>query len=83
MNIIVRANEVIFEEVKGEDMCEALRELFKDEIEAATQKARTEALLEGESKAFIQLLREGILTVADVAARLNITEAEVNKMLTN
>ena len=81
MNIIVRANEVIFEEVKGEDMCEALRELFKDEIEAATQKARTEALLEGESKAFIQLLREGILTVADVATRLNITEAEVKELM--
>lgn len=75
MNIIIRANEMLFEEVKGEDMCEALRELFKDEIEAAKN--------EGESRAFIQLLREGILTVADVATRLNITEAEVQEMLAN
>lgn len=80
MNIIIRANETLFEEVKDEDMCEALRELFHDEIEAATQKARTEALLEGESRAFMQLLREGILSIADVASRLNITEAEVEAM---
>lgn len=79
MNIIIRANEALFEEVRDEDMCEALRELFKDEIEAA----RSEAMFEGESKAFMQLLREGILTVADVASRLNITEAEVEAMLAN
>lgn len=56
-------------------MCEALRELFHDELEAARN--------EGESRAFLQLLREGILTVADVAVRLNITEAEVKEMLAN
>ncbi|MBO5158157.1 MAG: hypothetical protein J6B94_01010 [Lachnospiraceae bacterium] len=75
MNIIIRANETLFEEVKGNDMCEALRELFHDELEAARN--------EGESRAFLQLLREGILTVADVAVRLNITEAEVKEMLAN
>ena len=79
MNLIIRANETLFEEVKGGDMCEALRELFKDEIE----EAKKVAMFEGESKAFMQLLREGILTVADVAARLNITEAEVKEMLVN
>lgn len=79
MNIIIRANEAMFEEVKGEDMCEALRELFKDEIE----EAKRVAMFEGESKAFMQLLREGILTVADVASRLNISEAEVQKRLAN
>lgn len=83
MNIIIRANEMLFHEVKGEDMCEALRELFKDEIEAATKKVRTEALVEGESRAFVQLLREGILTVEDAAVRLNITEAEVKELLAN
>ena len=83
MNIIIRANEQLFEEVKGEDMCEALRELFRDEIEEATKEAREKALFEGESRAFIKLLREGILSVTDVASRLNVTEAEVQAMLSN
>ena len=79
MNIIVRANEVIFEEVKGEDMCEALRELFKDEIEAATNKVKSEV----KKDTLLELLRDGLLTTEDVATRLNVTEAEVKEMLAN
>lgn len=87
MNIIVRANEVIFEEVKGEDMCEALRELFKDEIEAATNKVRVEVENKVKSEVkkdtLLELLRDGLLTTEDVATRLNVTEAEVKEMLAN
>lgn len=83
MNVIVRANEGLFEEVKEKDMCEALKELFREEIEEATKKARSEALLEGESRAFLKLIQEGILSITDVAKRLNITEAEVEALLTN
>ena len=82
MEVIVRANEVLFEEVKERDMCEALKELFRDEIEEATKKARSEALIEGETKAFIKLVHEGILSINDVAKRLNITETEVEALLT-
>ena len=83
MTVIVRANEGLFEEVKEKDMCEALKELFREEIEEATKKARSEALLEGESRAFLKLIQEGILSITDVAKRLNITEAEVEALLTN
>lgn len=87
MNIIVRANEVIFEEVKGEDMCEALRELFKDEIEAATNKVRVEVENKVKSEVkkdtLLELLRDGLLTTEEVATRLNVTEAEVKEMLAN
>ena len=36
MELIVRANKQKFEEVKG--MCDALRELMKDEIDAEVKK---------------------------------------------
>ena len=75
MNIIIRANEALFEEVKGEDMCEALRELFHDEIEEARTEEKRNTLL--------GLLRDGLLSAADVASRLNMTEAEVKGMLEN
>ena len=79
MNIIIRANEALFEEVRDEDMCEALRELFKDEIEEAERKAR----IETKRNTLLDLLREGMLSVAEVASRLNVTEAEVEAMLAN
>ncbi len=45
MNIIVHANTKQFEEARN--MCEALYELFKDDIEAAKIKGRDEGKLEG------------------------------------
>mgnify|MGYP007073053728 CR=1 FL=1 len=46
---IVRANKQKFEEVKG--MCDALRELMKDEIEAEATEKRINALTLALSKA--------------------------------
>lgn len=103
MNIIIRANEKMFEEVKGEDMCEALRELFRDEIEEATEKVRAEVTREVTEEVtkvvtrevtkevtkevtratLLGLLRDGLLSVTDVAVRLKITEAEVEELLAN
>ena len=83
MNIIIRANEKMFEEVKGEDMCEALRELFRDEIEEATEKVRAEVTKEVTRATLLGLLRDGLLSVTDVAVRLKITEAEVEELLAN
>ena len=62
-------------------MCDAIRELFQDEIEEATKKVRTEALLEGRLEAIMELVRDGLLNVADAAKRLQISEAEVEAML--
>ena len=81
MDVIVRANKGLFEEVKEKDMCDAIRELFQDEIEEATKKVRTEALLEGRLEAIMELVRDGLLNVADAAKRLQISEAEVEAML--
>ena len=83
MNLIIRANETLFEEVKGGDMCEALRELFKDEIEEATKRVRVEVTKEVTKDTLLGLLRDGLLTVADVAVRLKVSEAEVQEMLAN
>ena len=43
MDVIVRANEVLFEEVKEKDMCEAIRDLFRDEIEEATKELKVQS----------------------------------------
>ena len=48
MNIIVRANKEQFEEEKS--MCEAILELFHDEVDIATKKAREEGRSEGKSE---------------------------------
>lgn len=44
MNLIVRANQEKFEEVKT--MCEALEELMKDELEAKKSEGKAESVLE-------------------------------------
>ena len=73
MDVIVRANKGLFEEIKEKDMCDAIRELFQDEIEEAQKKAKFETIFE--------LVRDGLLNVADAAKRLQISEAEVEAML--
>lgn len=42
MNIIIRANREKFEEAKG--MCEALKELFADELEKTRREERSEGI---------------------------------------
>lgn len=64
-------------------MCEALRELFRDEIEEATEKVRAEVTKEVTRATLLGLLRDGLLSVTDVAVRLKITEAEVEELLAN
>ena len=50
MELIVRANKQKFEEVKG--MCDALRELMKDEIDAEVKKQVQEKInAEGRGRA--------------------------------
>ena len=60
MNIIVRANKEQFEE--GKSMCEAILELFQDEVDIATKKAREEGISEGKEQgmtlAIITVLRK-------------------------
>ena len=45
MNIIMRANKEKFQEVRG--MCDALKELMKDELEEAKREAKKEGIQQG------------------------------------
>ena len=77
MDVIVRANKELFEEVKGKDMCEAIRELFHDEIQAARLDERAAARAE----IIIKLIKDKLLTISDAAKTLEISEAELEAML--
>lgn len=58
MDIIVRANREKFQEVK--EMCSALEELMKDEIEAYRAKGLEEGLKEGLKEGLAEGLKEGL-----------------------
>ena len=64
MNIIIRANREQFEE--GKDMCEAIVELFQDEIDAARNEGliagRNEGLIAGRNEGLIEGRNEGLVT---------------------
>ena len=81
MDVIVRANKELFEEVKEKDMCEAIRELFHDEIQAARLDALQEGRAEARYELVIELLRDHVLSISDAAKRLEISEEELEAML--
>ena len=56
MNLLVTANRERFEE--GKEMCEALMELFKDDIEAAQQKGRLEGRQEGRMEGILAMIED-------------------------
>ena len=61
MNIIVRANYEQFEE--GQNMCEALLELWKDDIDAAKDEARIQGRQEGIQEGRLEGKLEGAISV--------------------
>lgn len=75
MSIIIDANEKVFKE--EENMCEAIyriaREKMQDEFLAREIRCKENTLIE--------LVADGLLSVAEAAKRLSITEEElVQKM---
>ena len=52
-------------------------------VEEATKKVRVEVTKEVTRATLLGLLRDGLLSVTDVAVRLKITEAEVEELLAN
>jgi hypothetical protein len=56
-------------------MCEALRELMKDEIEQEVAQGKAQGRAEGAKDLLFGLVRDGLLSVKDAAARLNLSEA--------
>lgn len=73
MNIIVRANRESFKE--GKDMCEALIELFQDEIDEAREKGREEGLL----RVLTDLVRDNLLSLDEAVKRAKISKEEFLK----
>ena len=62
-------------------MCEALRELMKDEMEEELKKAKVEGKAEGIKETLISMVRDGILTVKDAAKRADLSETAFRKLL--
>ena len=90
----VRANEAVYEEVRSEQyMCEALKELMKDEFEKerqiaitegreqGIQEGRREGILFGVYDTLKGLVQDGILTVSQAAERAGVSEDEFKAMM--
>lgn len=90
----VRANEAVYEEVRSEQyMCEALKELMKDEFEKERQIAITEGREQGRQEGRQEgrlfgvydtlkgLVQDGILTVSQAAERADVSEDEFKAMM--
>ncbi len=61
MNLIVHANQDMFEE--GKEMCDALMELFKDELETARRTGHQIGRREGRQKGLMEGRLEGIFAM--------------------
>jgi hypothetical protein len=72
----VAANFELYEEVRRDSvMCDALRELMKDEIEEGREEGREEGILE----TLFGLVRDDIISMSEAAKRANMTEASFMK----
>ena len=76
MNIIVNANKGVFKEAK--DVCEALRELMKEELEASKKDGR----IEGERDVKIRLIQTKLSKGKTVEAIAEDLEDSVENILT-
>ena len=94
LQVAMTENREVFEETKkeGDYMCEALRELFSDEIEAEKARARREGLEEGREEGIAEGRAEGraeeraesqsvIFKLQEQIEMLNQTVSELKKKL--
>ena len=91
MDIVIRANGQKFSEVK--EMCEALKELFKDELEERWNDGIKIGISQGISQGIslgkrqgiistlVQLVRDGLLSLPVAAERAQMSEEEFQKQL--
>jgi hypothetical protein len=90
----VAANFEVYEEIRRNSvMCEALRTLMKDEIEAEREAGQKEGLKEGERRGrkegrkegqlgtLIDLVRDNLITISEAAKRAEMTEASFAVLL--
>ena len=86
LQVAMTENREVFEETKkeGDYMCEALRELFSDEIEAEKARARREGLEEGIAEGRAEERAESqsvIFKLQEQIEMLNQTVSELKKKL--
>lgn len=77
MDIIVHANEERFEEVKNMSMCQALRDLFKDELEEGMKLATEQGLRNGMQ----QGMQQGVKSMIEACKSLGASWDKVNEMV--
>ena len=72
--VSISANRKLYEQLRRSDpeVCPALRELMKEDMQKATD--------EGFARAIIGLVKDGLLTVEAGADRLNISIDEMKKL---
>ena len=58
MDLIIHANNEVFKEAK--DMCDALMELFKDELEESRRKGMEQGIEQGIEQAMEQIIRNAL-----------------------
>lgn len=83
MDIVVRANGAKFSEVKH--MCEALKDLFKEELEESWNEGHKTGISQGTHigviTTLVQLVRDGLLSLSVAAERTQMTTEEFQKIL--
>jgi flagellar biosynthesis/type III secretory pathway protein FliH len=93
LQVSVAANTLAYDEIRKEagNMCEALRELFKDEInqgfidgeKKGKLEGKLEGRLEGRLETLISLVKDDILTLSEAAQRADMTEALFTEKMTH
>ena len=84
--VSVAANYEVYDRIRRRNpiMCEALRELMKEEIEKekdiAIREGHAKGRAEGERKAYMDMVREGMISVSDAAKKLQMSEEEFHKI---
>ena len=58
-------------------MCEAIEAMMKDSKEVG----KTEGIMEGTIKTLVGLVKDGLLSVKDAAARLDMTESRFEAVM--
>lgn len=81
MDIIVHANEERFEEVKSMSMCQALRDLFKDELEEGMRLATQQATEQVTQQVTQQLTGQAIKCLIEACKSLGASWDKVREMV--
>ena len=81
MDIIVHANAEKFEEVKNMSMCQALRDLFKDELEEGMKLATEQGLKNGMQQGMQQGIQQGVKSMIEACKSLGGSWDKVKEMV--